>query len=86
MKAVLGEVSGVVVEIDASFGMTKFFLASEKDYASDRHILREDKPVVKIQLGSTGASHDGVVVLVAVVARVQEVLHVELRERDGHQE
>ena len=82
MKAVLREVAGVVVEIDASFGVTKSFKASDKDNASDGHILREDKPVVKIQLGSTGTSHDGVVVLVGVVARVQEVLHFELRERE----
>jgi len=75
MEAVLREERAVVVEVDASFGMTETFQASDKDDSSDGHIFGEDEPMVEVQSRSTGASHDGVVILVGVVAGVQEVLH-----------
>ena len=81
MHAVLREEGSVVVEINASLSMTIALEASDKDHASDGHVLGEDEPVVEIQLGSTGASHDGVVVLVAVSTRVQEVVHFERFQR-----
>ena len=53
MHAVLREEGRVVVEVNASLSMTIALEASDKDNASDGHVLGEDEPVVKIQLGST---------------------------------
>ena len=77
MHAVLRKERRVVVEINASFGMTKALEAFDKDHASDGHVLGEDEPVVEIKHGSTGASDGGVVILVDVVTRVEEVIHFE---------
>jgi peptide methionine sulfoxide reductase MsrB len=46
MEAVLREERAVVVEVDASFGMTETFQASDKDDSSDGHIFGEDEPMV----------------------------------------
>ena len=46
MEAVFGEVSCVVVEVDASFGVAKTFQASDKNDSSDGHVFGEDKPIV----------------------------------------
>jgi hypothetical protein len=66
VKSIIAEEGGIVVEVNASSGMTESFHATNEDHAMVGLVLDEDETVVNKKQRPTGSTHHGVVAIVAV--------------------